>query len=75
MDPQKVIWNNRTIDNYEGIVLPKTIKGVMESWKTARSSTSTNPWALIASMLKCTCFLDKTKCNKYVTERVRRLVS
>ena len=28
MDPQKVIWNNRTLDNYEGIELPKTEENV-----------------------------------------------
>ena len=32
IDSQKVIWNNRTIDNYEGIALPRTKKGVMESF-------------------------------------------
>ena len=26
MDPQKGIWNNRTLDNYRGIELPETKK-------------------------------------------------
>ena len=33
MDPQKVIWNNRTLDNYRGIELPETKASVMESAK------------------------------------------
>ena len=33
MDSQKIISNNRTLDNYEGIELPKTKEGVMESLK------------------------------------------
>ena len=33
MDAQKIIWNNRTLDNYKGIELHKTKEGVMESLK------------------------------------------
>ena len=33
MNPQKVIWNKRSEGNYEGIFLPKTIAGVMNSLK------------------------------------------
>ena len=52
MNPQKIIWNKHNEDHYEGIVLPDTIEGIMESARINQSSTFTNCWTSTILTLK-----------------------